>query len=267
MINEVPEVHILGMMVAKKFALLCLLPIIIATPLSVPNTLDTSSHCGQWESVTAGQYSLFLDQWGLSYASYGSNCATLTSLSNTTIAWNNTWTWVGNTGVKSFTNMQLNSGLNKQLSAIKSIPATWKWSQTSSGTVVADVAYDLFTSSTPGGGNVNEIMIWLANFNSGPISAVYSYDTPKPIATKISLAGHTWNLYSGSNGVNKVFSFLLSNGTSIKSFRGDLNVFIQHLTAHHNISTAQFLTTAQGGTEATSGSATFTTKAYSLVVN
>ncbi len=42
------------------------------------------------------------------------------------------------------------------------------------GTVVADVAYDLFTSSTAGGSNVNEIMIWLANFNAGPISATYN---------------------------------------------------------------------------------------------
>jgi xyloglucan-specific endo-beta-1,4-glucanase len=36
-------------------------------------------------------------------------------------------------------------------------------------------------------------MIWLANFNAGPISAVYnSNGTPQPIASGISLAGHTW---------------------------------------------------------------------------
>lgn len=58
---------------------------------------------------------------------------------------------------------------------------------------MADVAYDLFTSNTAGGSNVNEIMIWLANFNAGPISATYnSNGTPAPVASNIALAGHTW---------------------------------------------------------------------------
>ena len=77
---------------------------------------------GQWDTVTAGSYSLLLDQWGASGASSGTDCAQLTTLSGTTISWKTTWNWVGGTGVKSFTNIQLNSGLDKQLSAIKSIP-------------------------------------------------------------------------------------------------------------------------------------------------
>lgn len=36
----------------------------------------------------------------------------------------------------------------------------------SSSSVVADVAYDMFTSSTSGGSNEYEIMVWLANYNS-----------------------------------------------------------------------------------------------------
>ncbi|KAF8956561.1 concanavalin A-like lectin/glucanase [Flammula alnicola] len=247
----------------KFLALVCLVPFVLAAPvneLEKRQTIDTSSHCGQWDTVTAGSYSLLLDQWGASGASSGSDCAQLTSLSGTTIAWKTTWNWVGGNGVKSFTNMQLNSGLNKQLSAIKSIPATWTWSQSTSGTIVADVAYDLFTSTTSGGNNVNEIMIWLANINAGPISAQYNSDgTPKPVASNISLAGHTWNLYSGSNGSNNVFSFLPTGGATITSFSGDLNTFLKYLTANQGVSTSQFLTTAQGGTEATSGSATLTT--------
>ncbi|KAF9479821.1 glycoside hydrolase family 12 protein [Pholiota conissans] len=251
---------------AKILALVTLIPFVLAAPAAEPRaTIDTTSHCGQWDTVTAGPYSLLLDQWGASGASSGSDCAQLTSLSGTTIAWKNTWNWVGGNGVKSFTNIQLNSGLNKQLSAIKSIPATWKWSQSSSGTVVADVAYDLFTSTTSGGSNVNEIMIWLANYNAGPISAAYNSDgTPKPVASNISLAGHTWNLYSGSNGSNNVFSFLPTSGT-ITSFSGDINTFLQYLTAHQGVSTSQFLKTAQGGTEATSGSATLTTSVSTTI--
>jgi xyloglucan-specific endo-beta-1,4-glucanase len=69
-------------------------------------------------------------------------------------------------------------------------------------------------------------MIWLANFNAGPISASYSASgQPVPIASGISLAGHTWNLYSGSNGANNVFSFLPASGT-ITSFSGDIKTFL-----------------------------------------
>ncbi|KJA21753.1 glycoside hydrolase family 12 protein [Hypholoma sublateritium FD-334 SS-4] len=244
----------------KLLAFVALAPFAFAAPALLERaTIDTSSHCGQWDTVTAGSYSLLLDQWGASGASSGTDCAQLTTLSGTTLAWKTTWNWVGGTGVKSFTNIQLNSGLNKQLSAIKSIPATWTWAQSSTGIVVADVAYDLFTSNTAGGSNVNEIMIWLANFNAGPISATYnSNGTPAPVASNIALAGHTWNLYSGSNGANNVFSFLPTSGT-ITSFSGDINTFLQYLTAHEGVSTSQFLVTAQGGTEATSGSATLTT--------
>ena len=68
-------------------------------------------------------------------------------------------------------------------------------------------------------------MVWLANFNAGPISFQYGSDgRPVPVASSISLAGHTWNLYSGSNGANNVFSFLPTSGT-ITSFSGDLKPF------------------------------------------
>lgn len=109
--------------------------------------------------------------------------------------------------------------------------------------VVADIAYDLYTSSTSGGSSVNEIIIWLANFNAAPLSAMYNSDgTPRPVDGNISLTGYTSlhirfytspyslsdrNVYSGSNGVNNVFSFLPSNGASITSFIGDLNDFLK----------------------------------------
>jgi len=95
----------------------------------------------------------------------------------------------------------------------------------SSSSIVADVAFDIFTSSTSGGANVNEIMIWLANYNAGPISSQYNSDgTPKAVASNISLGGHTWNLYTGSNGANNVFSFLPTSGT-ITSFSADVLPF------------------------------------------
>jgi len=241
--------------------------LVAATPLTPrASQVDTTQHCGQWDTVTAGNYTLFLDLWGESGATSGSQCSQITSLSGNTIAWKTTFNWVGGNGVKSFSNIQQNLGINKQLSAIKSMPATWKWS-ISSTSIVADVAFDMFTASTAGGSNVNEIMIWMANYNAGPISAQYNSDgTPKAVASSISLGGHTWNLYSGSNGANNVFSFLPTSGT-ITSFSADVLPFFTYLIQHEGVSSSQFLTTVQAGTEPTTGSATLTTSSYSIAIN
>ncbi|THU85135.1 glycoside hydrolase family 12 protein [Dendrothele bispora CBS 962.96] len=254
-------------------ALLLVLPFISAAPtadsaVEKRQSIDTSNHCGQWDQVTAGSYTLFLDQWGMSSASSGSDCAQLTSLSGNTIAWRNTWTWNGGSGVKSYTNVQLNAGVNKQLSAIRSIPATWQWSQSTSGNIVANVAFDLFTANSAGGSAANEIMIWLANLNAGPISSVYqSNGQPQPTVSGVSLAGHTWNLYEGSNGANKVFSFLPSTaGTQITNFSGDIKTFLNFLTSNRGLSSSQYLTTLQAGSEATSGSATLTVTGFNVAI-
>ncbi|KAJ7485250.1 hypothetical protein FB451DRAFT_1168553 [Mycena latifolia] len=87
---------------------------------------------------------------------------------------------------QSFTNINVNSGLNKQLS----------------GNLQYAYYMDGSQSTAPGSA-VNEIMVWLANFNAGPISAQFnSAGQPVPIVSNLSLAGHTWNLYFGSNGAN-----------------------------------------------------------------
>jgi len=260
---------------SKVAAFTILAPLLALSIFAAPADLvprasvDTSSHCGQWDTVTAGNFTMFLDLWGESGATSGSQCSQIISLSGDTISWKTTWDWVGGNGVKSFSNIQQNQGINQQLSKIQSIQSVWHWSQNSSGSVVADVAYDIFTSNTAGGSNVNEIMIWLANFNAGPISAVYNSDgTPKPAAANLTLAGYTWSLYSGSNGANNVFSFLPStSGATFTRFSGDLLPFFTYLIKHENVSSSQYLVTAQAGTEPTTGNATLLTSNYSLAIN
>ncbi len=112
-------------MLSKAFTFLLLASPFLASasPAAlVPRALDTSSHCGQWDVVQAAPYSLLLDLWGKDGATSGQQCANIVSLSGSTIAWKTTWTWTGGSGVKSFANIQLDQGVNKQLSAIKSIP-------------------------------------------------------------------------------------------------------------------------------------------------
>ncbi|THH03304.1 hypothetical protein EW145_g6363 [Phellinidium pouzarii] len=252
-------------------ALLALLPGVLTASVSQfsvrQSSVDTSSHCGQWDTVSAGSYELLLDQWGISGAS-GSQCGQISSLSGSTIAWKTNWTWSGGSGVKTFTDIQLNTGIGAQLSTISSIPTTWDWSYSLSSGAVADVAYDLFTADSPTGANVNEIMVWLANYNAGPISAHYGSDgKPVPVASDLNISGQSWNLYFGSNGANNVYSFLPSSGSAITSFTGDINDFLTYLTSNQGVSTSQFLKTAQAGTEPTSGTGTLITSKYSLVIN
>ncbi|KAF5391000.1 hypothetical protein D9757_003973 [Collybiopsis confluens] len=237
----------------SRFSLLVsLLPFAFAAPAAnVEKRSEGATMCGLFDTALDGNYELFLNQWGASGATSGSDCASITSLSGNNIAWTTTWNWVGGNGVKSFTNIGLTAGINQKLSAISTIPSVWDWRQTTTGTIVADVAYDMFTSNTAAA--TTEIMVWLANINAGPISASFNAaGQPNPVASGISLAGHTWNLYSGSNGANAVFSFLPSTaGTQITSFSGDLMTFFTYLIQHEGLGSSQFLTTLQGGTEAT----------------
>ncbi|KAG1805594.1 glycoside hydrolase family 12 protein [Suillus variegatus] len=256
-------------MFSLSLLLLCV-PLVSSTPhmhKHYVRAVDTAPLSGQYDSVNVGRYSLLNNLWGENGAASGSQTSQITSMKGSTIAWKTNWTWTGGNGVKSFANIQLNTGINQQLSTISNMPSTWHWSQSNTGAVVADVAYDLFTSDTPGGSNVNEIMIWLANVNSGPIAAQYNAaGQAVPISKNISIEGHKWNLYSGSNGYNQVYSFLLTSGT-VKSFQGDIYPFLSHLIDNEGMRSSQYLTTAQAGTEATSGTAKFTTSAYSLTIN
>lgn len=158
--------------------------------------------------------------------------------------------------VKSYANVVTKIS-QKALSSIKSLPSTWTWSYSGSS-IVANVAYDLFTSSTASGSAEYEVMIWLSALGgAGPISS-----TGSPIAT-VTLAGTSWKLYNGKNGQMNVFSFVAAS--EVKSFKGDLVEFLNYLTSKQGVPTTQILQSVGAGTEPFSGSnAKLTVSAYSL---
>ncbi|KAF9240039.1 glycoside hydrolase family 12 protein [Melanogaster broomeanus] len=246
--------------------LILLVPLISGTPLW---QRSATTVCGQYDTVTAGRYALLTNLWGTSGTTSGWQCSTLNSVKDNTVAWSTEWTWSGENSIKSFSNIQLNTGVNQQLGTISSMPATWHWSQTGTGTVVANVAFDLFISSNIGSSNGVEIMIWLANVNAGPISTLYTASDNSqadPVKSALSISGHTWDLYLGSNDAWPVYSFLPTNG-GITSFSADIYPFISYLVKHYGIDSSHYLTIAQAGTEATCGTVTLTTSAYSLTIN
>jgi len=108
-----------------------ILPLVFsAAAVAAPTkTIDkrATTICGQWDSVVTGSYTVYQDQWNKGTATSGSQCLTVNSLSGTTLAWSTSWSWAGGQNqVKTYANAVVNSA-KKQISAIKSIPSTWKW--------------------------------------------------------------------------------------------------------------------------------------------
>ena len=127
--------------------------------------------------------------------------------------------------------------------------------------MVADVAFDMFTSSTSSTSNPEyEVMVWLAAIGgAGPISA-----TGSVIATP-TIGGRKWNLYYGLNGQMKVYSFVAPS--QVTSFSGNMLDFFSYLKNNQGFPFTQYLVTLQAGTEPFVGSnAKFTTSSFKAVV-
>jgi xyloglucan-specific endo-beta-1,4-glucanase len=161
--------------------------------------------------------------------------------------------------VKSYANV-VTKITQKAVSSIKSLPSVWKWTYAGDD-LVANVSYDLFTSSTVDGSPEYEIMIWVGALGgAGPISA-----TGSPIAT-VTLAGNSWKLYNGKNNQLNVFSFVAEK--QVNSFNGDLMAFVNEVTNKHGLPKSQILTSVGAGTEPFSGNkAKLTVTEYSLSQN
>lgn len=100
-----------------------------ATAIASPTpTLEkrATTICGQWDTVATGTYTIYQDLWGI--AGYtGSQCTTVTSDTSNSLVWSTSWSWSGGSSqVKSYANAGLTMAA-KQVSAISTIPTTWKW--------------------------------------------------------------------------------------------------------------------------------------------
>ncbi|KAG2780207.1 hypothetical protein Pcac1_g9739 [Phytophthora cactorum] len=218
--------------------------------------------CDQWGKTTSGNYIIYNNLWGSSAATGGGKqCTSLDSGSGDTVAWQTTWSWQGgDKEVKSYANAALEFD-PVPLTEVKSIPSTMSYKVKYSGKVVADVAYDLFTSSTAKGEKEFEIMIWLAAIGgAGPISS-----TGKAIDTT-TIAGTEWSVYSGPNGQMMVYSFVASK--QVEDFEGDLMEFFNYLVKSQSFKTSQYLIKVECGTEPFLGTdVTMTVSKYSATVN
>ncbi|EEY17001.1 Endoglucanase cel12C [Verticillium nonalfalfae] len=241
----------------KVAALLALPLAVLASPLSAR---QSSTFCDDWGSAVAGPYTVYNNLWGKGSATSGQQCTTLSGLSGNAVSWSTSWSWAGGqNNVKSYPNALL-AITKRPLSQVSSIPSSWSWSYTGSS-LVANVAYDLFTGNTADSAPAYEIMIWLGSLGgAGPISA-----TGSTIANP-TIAGTTWKLYQGSHSQMNVFSFVAPS--NIRSFNADLYAFVNYLAANHGLPKSQILQSVGAGTEPFTGSnAVFTTSSYQVSVS
>ncbi|KAG6955979.1 hypothetical protein JG688_00011642 [Phytophthora aleatoria] len=233
----------------------------VAVVIAILLSVSAADFCSQWRLSKAGKYIIYNNLWNQNTATSGSQCTGVDKVSGSTVAWHTSYSWAGApTQVKSYSNAALVFS-KKQIKNIKSIPTTMQYSYSYSGTLIADVAYGLFTSSTAGGSNEYEIMIWLAAYGgAGPISS-----TGKAIAT-VTIGSNSFKLYKGPNGSTTVYSFVATK--TITNFSADLLDFFTYLVKYQAFPSIQFLITLEAGTEPFTGSnAKMTVSSYSAAVN
>ncbi|KXG50455.1 Glycoside hydrolase, family 12 [Penicillium griseofulvum] len=215
--------------------------------------------CDQYGTTKAGDYTIFNNLWNLAKDPNAKQCTGVDSSQGNTVTWHTKFSWGGEAKneVKSFANAGLNF-TPKVLSTVTSIKSAWEWDYSTTD-IIADVAYDLFLSSTPDGSEEYEIMVWLAAMGgAGPIST-----TGQPIAT-VTIGGSEWDVSVGPNGQMTVYSFVAKS--TVKSYSGDLLDFFKYLVKDQGLDNSKYLKTVQAGTEPFIGTADFTTSSYSVSV-
>ncbi|MDW6059577.1 hypothetical protein SAZ11_18120 [Streptomyces sp. FXJ1.4098] len=167
------------------FALLALIGFAAA-----PAHAATWSSSDQWGNWSNGGYTLYNNIWG-------SGAGSQTIWANSYTDWG-VWANHPNTGgIKSYPNAKRVVG--KKVSAIGSLNSSYNVTVPSSGAY--NTSYDIWDTNYD-----YEIMLWMNK--TGPVG---------PLGTSqgsLTLGGHSWTVYKGSNGANEVFSFIRTSNSN-----------------------------------------------------
>ena len=159
-------------------------------------------------------------------------------------------------GVKSYPHT-VRGSVNRTLSSLGSLTTSFNVSVPGSGNYAT--TYDIWANNW-----AYEVMLWM-NWNGavGPIAEQYDANGAVPAFRNLSLGGHTWNVYRGSNGANAVFSFLRTSQTN--SGNVDVRAILNWLRTQGwwgdvNVGEVQFGFEISG----TNGAAAFTDNSFSV---
>ena len=220
-----------------------------------------------------GPYILYNNWWGATGAT-GQQCIWGTCQNGDVIGWVTNWSWNGGTGsVLTYGSVVFgwhygwpvpNTGLPIPVTSTKAVNCGWDFTLTQTSGAF-DVAYDVWlhptanapTESPPytDGGQSDEIMIWL-NQAGNPAPA------GSKVASGISIAGSTWNLFEGSAGTWAIHSYVLTSNTTTSAF--DIMSFAKDLVTRNLMPNTRYVTGVEAGVEvrAGKGSGTLTTNSF-----
>ncbi|MFJ7065774.1 hypothetical protein [Streptomyces sp. NPDC101115] len=151
---------------------------------SAPASAAVWNSCATWGSTSLDGYKLYNNVWG---SGAGSQCV----WANSGTDWG-VWADHPNTGgIKSYPNAT--KTINKTIDSLGRLTSNYNVSVPSSGAY--NTSYDIWDTD-----HQYEIMLWV-NYN-GAVGPIGSYQG------NVTLGGHNWNVYKGTNGSNQVFSFL-----------------------------------------------------------
>ncbi|MFD9933790.1 hypothetical protein ACFWZ6_11695 [Streptomyces massasporeus] len=156
---------------------------------SAPASAAVWNSCDQWAQTNLNGYTLYNNIWG---SGAGSQCIWANSGTNWGV-----WANHPNTGgIKSYPNQT--KAINKPIASLGSLSSSYNVSVPSSGAY--NTSYDIWDTD-----HDYEIMLWVNKTGAvGPIGTSQG---------SVSLGGHSWNVFKGSNGANEVFSFIRTSNS------------------------------------------------------
>ena len=200
----------------------------------------TWSSTDRWATWSNGGYTIYNDVWG-------SGAGPQSIWANSYHDWGVSSNQPNTGGVKSYPNVTRTIGT--AIGSLHSVRSSFAVSVPNTGAY--ETAYDIWA-----GNNAYEIMLWMNKTGAvGPLGS---------LQTTATVGGSTWNVYSGSNGSNAVYSFVRTSNTSSGSV--DILAVMNWIRARGWFGNV-VLNEVQFGFEITSTngtSANFTTTSYSV---
>ena len=156
---------------------------------SAPASAAVWTSCGQWAQTNLNGYTLYNNIWG---SGAGAQCIWANSGTNWGVNANHPNTG----GIKSYPNQT--KAINKSITSLSSLSSSYNVSVPSSGAY--NTSYDIWDTD-----HDYEIMLWVNK--TGPVGPIGSSQG------SVSLGGHSWNVFKGTNGANEVFSFIRTSNS------------------------------------------------------
>ena len=250
------RVKSVSLIVALALAALCL-PLLGAQPATAAGT----QLCGANGTlpVNNGEYTLQANEWNSSLSqclTYDGGTAWSVSTANFNQSGGAPATYPSLYKGCHWGACTTGSGLPIQVSNLGSATSSWSTTQPASGAY--DVAYDLWTNSTPttsGQPNGTEIMIWL-NSRGG----VQPFGSQTGTA---NLAGDNWNVWTGQQTSWKIISYVLQGGgTAFANL--DIKALLADAQARGSLNPSDYLIDAEAGFEIWQGGQGLGTNSFSF---